>query len=51
MGEIQNQPFQLSFNTALKIDFQGSRSPPTAAWFWCRNSTSDSASENSSNNT
>jgi hypothetical protein len=25
MGEIQNQPFQLSFNTALKIDFQGSR--------------------------
>jgi hypothetical protein len=25
MGEIQNQPFQLSFNTSLKIDFQGSR--------------------------
>jgi hypothetical protein len=25
MGEIQNQPFQLSFNTALEIDFQGSR--------------------------
>jgi hypothetical protein len=25
MGEIQNQSFQLSFNTALKIDFQGSR--------------------------
>ena len=25
MGDIQNRPFQLSFNTALKIDFQGSR--------------------------
>jgi len=25
MGEEQNQPFQLSFNTSLKIDFQGSR--------------------------
>jgi len=25
MGEIQNGPFQLSFNTSLKIDFQGSR--------------------------
>jgi hypothetical protein len=25
MGEKQNQPFQLSFNPALKIDFQGSR--------------------------
>jgi len=25
MGEAQNQPFQLSFNTALKIEFQGSR--------------------------
>jgi len=25
MGEIGNQPFQLSFNPALKIDFQGSR--------------------------
>ena len=24
MGEKQNQPFQLSFNAALKIDFQGS---------------------------
>ena len=24
-GEIQNQPFQLSFNASLKIDFQGSR--------------------------
>jgi len=25
MGEKQNQPLQLSFNTSLKIDFQGSR--------------------------
>jgi hypothetical protein len=25
MGEEQNQPFQLSFNAALKVDFQGSR--------------------------
>ena len=25
MGETQNQPFQLSFNTSLKIDFPGSR--------------------------
>jgi hypothetical protein len=25
MGEAQNQLFQLSFNTALKIEFQGSR--------------------------
>ena len=25
MGESQNQPFQLSFNNSLKVDFQGSR--------------------------
>jgi DDE family transposase len=25
MGEHQNQPFQLSFDASLKIDFQGSR--------------------------
>ena len=25
MGEIPKQPFQLSFNTSLKVDFQGSR--------------------------
>lgn len=24
MGEIQNQPFQLSFNASLQVDFQGS---------------------------
>jgi len=25
MGEKQEDPFQLSFNTSLKVDFQGSR--------------------------
>jgi hypothetical protein len=25
MGDRQNQPFQLSFNPCLKVDFQGSR--------------------------
>lgn len=25
MGEAQNQPFQLSFNPTLKVEFQGSR--------------------------
>lgn len=25
MGESQNQPFQLSFNRFLRVDFQGSR--------------------------
>jgi hypothetical protein len=25
MGETQNQPFQLSFNSSVKVDFQGSR--------------------------
>jgi hypothetical protein len=25
LGEIQNQPFHLSFNASLKVDFQGSR--------------------------
>ena len=25
MGEKPNQPFQLSFNVSLKVDFQGSR--------------------------
>ena len=24
-GEIQNRPFQLSFNSSVKVDFQGSR--------------------------
>ena len=25
MGETQNRPFQLSFNSSLKVDFQGAR--------------------------
>jgi hypothetical protein len=25
MGEKQNQPFQFSFNSSLKVDFQGSQ--------------------------
>ena len=25
VGESQNQPFQLSFNSFLRVDFQGSR--------------------------
>ena len=25
MGERQNRPFQLSFNSSLKVDFQGAR--------------------------
>jgi hypothetical protein len=25
MGETENQPFQLSFNAFLRVDFQGSR--------------------------
>ena len=28
MGERPNQPFQLSFNASLKVDFQGSRVTP-----------------------
>jgi hypothetical protein len=28
MGEIQNRPFQLSFNASLKVGFQGSRVTP-----------------------
>lgn len=27
MGEARYQPFQLSFNAALKVEFQGSRVP------------------------
>ena len=25
MGETQNRPFELSFNSALRVDFQGAR--------------------------
>jgi hypothetical protein len=30
VGEKQNQPFQLSFNSCLKVDFQGSRVTSTS---------------------
>jgi hypothetical protein len=30
MGDKQNQPFQISFNAPLKVDFQGSRINPGA---------------------
>ena len=35
MGETQKQPFELSFNSRLRVDFQGSRVLPTAACSWC----------------
>ena len=31
MGETTNQPFQLSFNPALKVEFRDRGSLPTAA--------------------
>jgi hypothetical protein len=34
MGDIQNQPFQLSFKASLKIDFRDHASPPMVASFW-----------------
>jgi hypothetical protein len=40
MGEKQHQPFQLSFNGSLKIDFQGSRVISDGAWLWSANWTS-----------
>ena len=56
MGDRQNQPFQLSFNASLRIDFQGSRvtsdgglilvgdcgNRSTAAWLDTRMSTTRS---------
>jgi hypothetical protein len=36
VGERQNRPFQLSFNSSLKVDFQGARvTSPTVVSFWC----------------
>src|SRR2546425_9094262 len=37
MGEIQNQPFQVSFNASLKIDCRGSRATPDAGLVRARN--------------
>ena len=43
MGEIQGQPFQLSFNASLQVDFQVPALLPTAVpRAGCANSTSDS---------
>lgn len=44
MGEMQNRPFQLSFNTSLKVDFQGVTSDGGSSW--CASRMSDSDSEN-----
>jgi hypothetical protein len=35
VGEIENQPFQLSFNPSLKVDFQGSRVTSDSGLLWC----------------
>jgi hypothetical protein len=36
MGETANQPFQLSFNAALKVEFQGSRVTPDGGLIFVR---------------
>jgi hypothetical protein len=36
VGEKQNQPFQLSFNLSLKVDFQGSRVTSDSGLFLVR---------------
>jgi len=36
VGETQNQPFQLSFNPCLKVDFQGSRITSDSGLLRCR---------------
>ena len=64
MGDKQNQPFQLSFNASLKVDFQGSRvtsdlpaagrpacGRQTVAWSWCGSWMNVWDSANSSSNT
>ncbi len=43
MGESQKQPFQLSFNTFLRVDFQGSRVTSTAVCCSFANSMNASA--------
>jgi len=49
MGEKQNQPFQLSFNAALKVDFQGSRITSDGGLILVRGLDERSAWESSSN--
>jgi hypothetical protein len=41
MSEKQDQPFQLSFNTSLKVDFQGSRGTPVTNHFHSKNESDD----------
>jgi hypothetical protein len=38
MGDIQSQPFQLSFNASLKVDFQGSRATSDGSLILARDS-------------
>jgi hypothetical protein len=35
VGELQLEPFQLTFNGFLKVAFQGRASHRTQASFWC----------------
>jgi hypothetical protein len=35
VGETQKQPFQLSFNSALRVEFQGARVTSDGGLFWC----------------
>jgi hypothetical protein len=35
VGEKPNEPFQLSFDASLKVDFKDHASPPMVASFWC----------------
>ena len=49
MGDKQNQPFQLSFNPSLKVDFQGSRVTSDGGLILVGSWTNGSGSGNSSN--
>jgi len=35
VGETQNRPFQLSFNSSLKVNFQGARVTSNGGLIWC----------------
>jgi hypothetical protein len=51
MGETQNQSFQLSFNSSLKVDFQGSRVTSDGGPILIRSWMSDWVWRSSSRNT
>ena len=51
MGEKQNQPFELSFNASLKVDFQGSRVTSDGGLILIREWMSDWVWRSSSKNT